>query len=49
MQTEKAFPHLILWQQLDLDGLDACIVDQFADGIRYAKTVVFLGIGDPRS
>jgi uncharacterized protein len=47
MQPGNAFPLTVLWQRLDVDGLDACIVDQFDGGFRLSGTAVFLAQGDP--
>jgi 3-oxoacyl-[acyl-carrier protein] reductase len=46
MQPGNAFPLTVLWQRLDVDGLDACIVDQFDGGFRLSGTVVFLAHSD---
>jgi uncharacterized protein len=47
VKSEAAFPRTALWQRLDVDGLDACIVDRAGDDFRLSGTAVFLSDGAP--
>jgi uncharacterized protein len=47
MNSEKIFPRTALWKRLDVDGMDACIVDRLGDGFSISGTAVFLTNGDP--
>jgi uncharacterized protein len=45
MESGELFPRTALWQRLDVDGMDACVVDRHGDGFRLSGTAVFLSDG----